>query len=181
MLTPTKALCSLCDSIADCSGSSCSCPSGYSGNGFACGSQSKAVIPVTKLPAVSVRTGLCVDPFWLQVANSRQNVLILQHYNTKALPCMKHLRHHLIDVYATIFIDHETLNTDGISVVRSEIQRILDDFRGTINGVHFDTDDRMLFSRPEWTQIFDIVRTRDVHLIKHLMKKFGKNRQDYNS
>ena len=94
---------------------------------------------------------------------------------------MKHLRHHLIDVYATIFIDHETLNTDGISVVRSEIQRILDDFRGTINGVHFDTDDRMLFSRPEWTQIFDIVRTRDVHLIKNLVKKIGKNRQNSTS
>ena len=159
-----KALCSLCETIADCSGSSCSCPTGYSGNGFACDSQSKAVIPVSKTPAVSVRTGLCIDPFWLQIAKSRQNVLILEKYDLPALPCMKHLRHHLVDVFATVFIDHERLNTDGIDFVRAEIQKILDDFRGTINGIHFDTDDRMLFSRPEWAKIFDVVRTAQLQI-----------------
>ena len=45
-----------------------------------------------------------------------------------------------------------------------KFKKILDDFRGTINGIHFDTDDRMLFSRPEWAKIFDVVRTAQLQI-----------------
>ena len=173
----SRSLCSLCDDIAECTGGSCTCPAGYKGDAFGCKAQSNAVIPVLTPPAVSVRTGACVDPFWINAGHSRNNIVLAENYDINWLPCIKHVRRrflgtflgydnifynillYFLDVYGVIYVGRGDMNQEGLEMIIEKIQHIIDTFQGQMNGVHFETDDRMLFSLDEWQQIFNFART----------------------
>ena len=160
----SRSLCSLCDDAAECTGGSCVCPSGYRGDAFSCQAQKNAVIPVSTPPSISVRTGVCVDPFWLSAGSSRNHVIIADNYDINWLPCIKHVRRRLVDVYGTIYVGRSDLNDEGLEMIMEQMQSIVDTFKGNMNGVHFETDDRMLFTLDEWQTIFDFARTAQLSI-----------------
>ena len=156
--TCSQDICSLCSPSATCDNVNCQCPSGYSGSGVACPSSARAVIPIERIPIISVRTGKCSDPFWYAVAELKDSATIVTRLQeTTWIPCMSHAQQNGVQIYATINARKMKL---GVSYLRDQIQDIVNDYGSLLSGIHFENPESVEgFTGNEWTEVFDFAKT----------------------
>ena len=90
-----------------------------------------------------------------------ESTIIIDQFDSSWIPCIKFAQKRLIDVYATLHIKRADLNKAGLKIVFEKIENIKNNIKG-VNGVYFQTDDRMVFSLNEWAQIFAFTRTAEL-------------------
>ena len=73
------------------------------------------------------------------------------------LPCIN-ARNNGIDVYGTV----NAVETWSVDVVRTRIQQLVNNFGGSINGVHFTNPGPAGYITTHWNDIFDYARTANM-------------------
>ena len=155
-VTCSQDICSICSDKATCDNTECACPVGYSGSGVACQASARPVIPIERIPTISVRTGMCSDPFWYSIISVPGATIITRLQETTWLPCISLARQNSIEVYVTINARYMRL---GVTFMQDQIQGVLEDYNGFVVGIHFENPGPGGFVTTDWDEVFQFTKT----------------------
>ena len=140
--TCSQDICSLCDSSATCISTDgtkdCQCATGFSGDGYTC-DVSSLVVPITKMPLITVKSATCKDSYWLELAQTGQttsiSVVINDVFDQTWMPCLTMLADAGVKTYATVDVrGGKLMNTE--SYVQSLVNDLHTTFGDVIAGIH---------------------------------------------
>ena len=155
-VTCSQDICSICSDKATCDNTQCACPVGYSGSGVACQASARPVIPIERIPTISVRTGMCSDPFWYSIIPVPGASIITRLQETTWLPCISLARQNSIDVFVTINARYMRL---GVTFMQDQVQSVVEDYNGLVAGIHFENPGPSGFVTSDWDEIFQFTKT----------------------
>ena len=168
-ITCSQDICSLCDADATCDGSACLCPSGYEGSGFEC-TTNTMMIPIQRTPLISLRTDLCQDEYWREIAAQPSTGVILNLQEPTWLPCIKLLHQAGHDVFATV----NARKANQAEFINTLIDDIVNTYGENINGVVIKNPaDQEGFTDDIYQEVFSFARSRNLLVgIQAYKKKF---------